>query len=591
MKTRKKQPKPPRYKAGADFFDQALMDCYQRLGYPERWIEEGKGYAPEDAYVISHPSWFMEPMPPVPLISIYQLFMETVKKYPYDTAVIFLDKKITYTGLDGLIRRYAALLQSLGVRKGDVVATMLPNSLQHIVAFYGVAMIGAVHTPIDVMFQPKEAAYQIKDSGAKVVFVLDILYDRIRELKETGDIHQVIVTNVKDWAAENAVIPKNVRYFWDAPKQNIPGAIDFFPALLAAAPLEEPVAVDAKTDTALLLYTIGAGGQYLGVLETHFNLVFNSLTHAHAYRSWEEREINFSIMPMFHTSGYLLHQLPALYQGGTVIPIPLFDVEDAFRVIKTYRANVVFAPPTFFIALMSRPDMMELYDLSSIKASVGCAAPVPVEVQEAWEKLTGVPLVNGWGMTETNSGGICSIPGIKEKRDALGIPVYSEVKITDEAGDILARNVEGEICYRGLQVAAGYFNKARDTESTFLPDGWLRTGDRGYIDEEDFIHFSGRIKDIIVASGYNIAPREIENVLLLHPAVEEVAVVSQPDAYRGETVKAIIALQIDYMGKVSEQDIIDFCKEHLAAYKVPKIVDFRDILPKSPVGKLMRREL
>lgn len=582
---------PPRFQTGKAFFDKALMDCYHNFGYPDRWIEEGKSYAPEDAYVISHPSWFMEPVPPVPLVSIYQLFRETAKKYPNDTAVIFLDKKITYAALDDLIRRYATLLQGLGVRKGDVVATMLPNSLQHIVAFYAVAMIGAVHTPVDVMFQPKEIAYQIQDSGARTLFILDILYDKIKDLKLDGRIDQVIVTNVKDWAAENAVIPNAIKYFWDTPKQEIPGTIDFFPTLAKTPPLETPVAVDAKKDMALLLYTSGTGGKSLGVIETHFNLVFNSLTHAHAFRAWEGKEINFSIMPMFHTSGYLLHQLPALYQGGTVIPIPLFDLEDAFRIIKTYRVNVVFAPPTFFIALMSRPDMMELYDLSSIKASVGCAAPVPVEVQKQWKQLTGLSLTNGWGMTETNSGGICSIPGIKEKYDAIGIPVYSEVKITDDAGNMVGRNIEGEICYRGLQVAKGYLNKARETEAAFLPDGWLRTGDRGFIDEEDFVHFSGRIKDLIVASGYNIAPKEIEHALLLHPAVEEVAVVSHPDPYRGETVKAIIALKLEYMGKVTEQDIIAFCREHLASYKVPKIVDFRDILPKSPVGKLMRHEL
>ncbi|MDA8403792.1 MAG: AMP-binding protein [Desulfobacteraceae bacterium] len=584
-------PMPPRYQTGKAFFDKALIGCYHNFGYPDRWIEEGKGYEPEDAYVISHPTWFMEPVPPVPMVSIYQLFRETAQKHPNDPAVIFLDKKITYAALDGLISRYAAMLQGLGAGKNDVVATMLPNSLQHIVAFYAVAMIGAVHTPIDVMFQPDEIAYQIKDSGARTMFILDILYDKIKGLKDGGLIDHVIVTNVKDWAAENAVIPNAIKYFWDTPKQPIPDTFDFFPSLANTPPLAEPVPVDAKKDMALLLYTSGPGGKPLGVMETHFNLVFNSLTHAHAFRAWEGREINFSIMPMFHTSGYLLHQLPTLYQGGTVIPVPLFDLEDSFRIIKTYRVNVVFAPPTFFIALMSRPDMIDLYDLSSIKASVGCAAPVPVEVQEQWKKLTGISLTNGWGMTETNSGGIISIPGIKEKNDALGIPVYSEVKITDDAGNIVGRNTEGEICYRGLQVAAGYHNNAKETEAAFLSDGWLRTGDRGYIDEADFVHFSGRIKDLIVASGYNIAPKEIEHVLYLHPAVEEVVVVSHPDPYRGETVKAVIALKLEYMGKVTEKDIIDFCRERLASYKVPKIIDFRDILPKSPVGKLLRHGL
>ncbi len=582
---------PPRFEAGADFFDKTLMDSYQGLGYPDKWLEEAQTYSPEDSYVISHPSWFMEPLPLIPEVSIYALFRNTAKSHPDETAVIFLDKKITYRDLDDLIRRYASMLKSLGIVKGDVVATMLPNSLQHIVAFYAVTMIGAVHTPIDVMYQADEIAYQIKDSGARSILILDILYDKIRGLKENDQIDNIIVTNVKDWADPNMMIPNSLKYFWETPKQPIEGTIDFFESIEKSPPLEDATPVYPQKDRALLLYTMGATGKPLGVIETHYNLVFNSLTHAHAFRSWEGREVNFSIMPMFHTSGYLLHQLPALYQGGTVIPIPLFDLEDSFRIIKTYGVNVIFAPPTFFIALMSRPDLIDLYDLSSIKASIGCAAPVPVEVQRQWKELTGIPLINGWGMTETNSGGIISVPGIKEKYDAIGIPVFSEVKITDALGNNVARNVEGEICYRGLQVAAGYLNKAKETEAAFLPDGWLRTGDRGYIDEQDFVHFVDRIKDLIVASGYNIAPREIENVLYLHPAVEEVAVISHPDPYRGETVKAVISLKIDFIGKVSEEDIIDFCKQHLASYKVPKIIDFRDILPKSPVGKIMRHEL
>ena len=582
---------PPRFEKGTDFFDKTLIDCYQGLGYPADWLEEGQGYSPEDAYVISHPSWFMETIPLIPMVSIYQLFRNTAKNHPNETAVIFLDKKISYHDLDDLICRYAAALKGLGIGKGDVVATMLPNSLQHIVAFYATTMIGAIHTPIDVMFKADEIAYQIKDSDAKNLFILDILYDKVKGLKENGQIDNIIVTNVKDWADPDVIIPNSLKYFWETPKQPIEGTIDFFESIEKCTPLEDAQPVDPKEDPALLLYTMGTTGKPLGVIETHFNLVFNSLTHAHAFRAWEGREVNFSIMPMFHTSGYLLHQLPALYQGGTVIPIPLFDLEDSFRIIKTYGVNVIFAPPTFFIALMSRPDMIDLYDLSSIKASIGCAAPVPIDVQKKWKELTGIPLINGWGMTETNSGGIISVPGIKEKNDSIGIPVYSEVKITDTLGNIVPRNVEGEICYRGLQVAAGYLNKAKEAEAAFLPDGWLRTGDRGYIDEQDFVHFVDRIKDLIVASGYNIAPREIENVLYLHPAVEEVAVVSHPDLYRGETVKAVISLKIDYMGKVSEQDIIDFCKQHLASYKVPRIIDFRDILPKSPVGKMMRHEL
>jgi long-chain acyl-CoA synthetase len=269
----------------------------------------------------------------------------------------------------------------------------------------------------------------------------------------------------------------------------------------------------------------------------------------------------------------------------------MFDLADAFRVIETYGVNVIFAPPTFFIAMMSNQELIKSHDITSLAVTIGCGAPVPVAVQNSWQKATGVKLVNGWGMTETNSGGIISIPGIKEKDDSIGIPVFSEVKITDEKGNIVARNQEGEICYRGLQLAKGYLNKPEETANAFLSDGWFRTGDRGYVDEEDFVHFVDRIKDLIVASGYNIAPVEVENVIYRHPGVAEVAVIGVADSYRGETVKAVVAPKPEYRDRITDKEIIELCKKHLATFKVPRAVEFRDSLPKSAVGKILRRLL
>ncbi len=585
-------PKPPRRISGDDFYDAQFFEGYRRIGYPEEWIEEGRQHDPGDAYVISHPSWFSEPMPEVPMVSIYQLFKQTVVAHPDDTAVIFLDKPITYAALDDMIGRYAALLCDLGIKKGDVVATMLPNSLQHLVAFYAAAMIGAVHSPVDVMYQAKEIEAQLRDSGARTILIMDLLYDKIEKLKQEGLIDHIIITRVRDWSKPDARAPRALKIYFDIPKRPMPGAIDMFAAIEKLSPLAEPATVAPKTDPALLLYTAAITGKSKGVIETHFNLVFNSISHAHAFRpSGMEREVNFSIMPMFHTSGYLLHQLPAIYQGGTVILIPIFDVEDSFRIIDTYGVNVIFAPPTFFIALMARKDLMEAYELDRIRVTISCAAPVKKEVQEQWRKMTGLTLINGWGMTETNSGGIISISGIKEKLDSIGVPLYSEVKITDMEGNILARNEEGEICYRGLQVAAGYLNQPDETESTFMPDGWLRTGDRGYIDDEDFVFFSGRMKNIVISSGYNISPLEVEHTLYLHPAVEQAVVVAQPDPKRGESLKAVISLKPEYHGAVTEEDMISFCRENLAAFKVPRIIEFRETLPKSAVGKILRHAL
>jgi long-chain acyl-CoA synthetase len=441
------------------------------------------------------------------------------------------------------------------------------------------------------MYQADEVAYQVKDSGARAILMLDLFHDKAAPLAQSGDLEHVILTSIRDWAAEDAVVPDALRMFWDAPGNRVEGSLDFFSAIEPYTPASDSEPVEPHTDTALLLYTAGTTGKSKGVIETHHNLVFNSLTHTHAFRTWGDHEVNFSIMPMFHTAGYFLHLLPTFYQGGTVIPIPIFDLADAFRVIETYGVNVIFAPPTFFIAMMSNRELIQSHDLSSLKVTIGCGAPVPVAVQEGWQAATGIKLVNGWGMTETNSGGVISIPGIKESDTALGVPVYSEVKITDENGRVVPRNTEGEICYRGLQLARGYLNKPEETAAAFLPDGWFRTGDRGYVDEADFVFFVDRMKDLIVASGYNLAPVEVEDAIYKHPAVAEVAVVGVPDPYRGETVKAVVAPKPEYRDSVSEQEIIDFCKKHLAAFKVPREVAFRESLPKNAVGKILRREL
>ena len=304
----------PRTEAGDAFFDDRLNRCYERIGYPAQWLREGRQYKAESAYVISHPSWFAEDVPAIPGKSIYGLFKDTVSRHPDDIAVIFFDKAATYRELDDLVGRYAALLADLGVKKGDVVATILPNSLQHIVAFYGASQLGAIHSPINVMYQPEEIAYQLEDSGAKHLFVLDLFYGKVQGLHQEGRLEKGIVSNIKDFAASEAVVSEVLKPLWDVPKRPLPDTIDFFASIQKYAPMTQGADCDPVNDTALLLYTAGTTGKSKGVIETHFNLVFNSLTHTHASRVWGDHEVNFSIMPMFHTAGYLLHMLPTIYQ-------------------------------------------------------------------------------------------------------------------------------------------------------------------------------------------------------------------------------------------------------------------------------------
>ncbi len=570
------------------------LSFMRNFGYPEEWLKESKKYSPSDSYLITKSSWSWELIPPIPQISIYDLWKRTVEKCPDDTAVIFLDKGITYKEMDSMINRYASLLIDLGVKKGDVVAAMLPNCFQHWVAFFGANRIGAVHTPINVMYKDREIAYQIKDSGAKNVITFDVFYQLyFAKLKDEIGIENVIVTNLKDFASPDTNVEalQTLKPLWDAPKTKIKETVDLFDSIERYKPTDLEVACNPKEDMALILYTSGTTApEPKGVIVTHFNLVFNALSHTHQLRCWREREVNFSIMPMFHTAGYFLHTIPAFYQGGTVIPIPIFSPDEALKIIQDRKVNVLFGPPTLYIALMQHPKIKD-YDLSSLELSVACGAPVPVAVQEQWKKLTNLTLTNGWGMTETNSGGSMSTPGIKEKLDSIGIPIASEIKIVDKELKVVSRGQEGEALYRGFQVAKGYLNKPEQTKETFMEDGWMRTGDTMYIDEEDFVHFVDREKDLIVASGYNVTPVEVEGVIYAHPAVLEAAVVGIPHQYRGETVKAFISLKEEYKGEVTEQEIIDFCKDKLATFKVPKEVEFIDEIPKNVVGKTLRRIL
>lgn len=570
------------------------LSFMRNFGYPEKWLQESSMYGVEDSYLITQPGWSVQPIPPIPEISIYEIFAASARKYPDDVAVIFLDRKITYRDMDDMINRYASLLLDLGVRKGDVVATMLPNCFQHWLAFFGANRIGAAHTPLNVMYKDREIAYQIKNSGAKTVVTFDVFYQLyFAKLRDEIGLQNVIVTNLKDFASPdtNADALGMLKPFWDAPKRSLPGTVDLFDAIARYQPTREKVACNPREDTALILYTSGTtSAEPKGVIETHFNLVFNALSHSHMLITLKKREVNFSIMPMFHTAGYFLHTLPVFYQGGTVIPIPLFMPDEALRIMSTQGVNTLFAPPTLYIALMQNPRIGEV-DLSSLELTVGCGAPVPVAVMQQWEKRTGLRLTNGWGMTETNCGGCMSIAGRKEMLDSIGIPIGCEIKIVDEKGRVVPRGQIGEAMVRGFQVAKGYLNKPAQTEATFLPDGWMHTGDTMFIDTEDFVHFVDRGKDLIIASGYNIAPVEVENVIYEHPAVLETAVVGIPHEYRGETVKAFVALKPGFQGKVTEQEIIDFCKDKLATFKVPRYVEFIDAIPKNVVGKALRRVL
>jgi len=566
---------------------ETTSSLFNRLSYPKAWLEEGQKYKKADSYVIYDPSWH-DPVPDIPEMSVYELFKLSVDKHRDEVALLFLGNEITYAELDRYIGQFASLLIDMGVKKGDIVCPMLPPCPQHWIAFLAAAKIGAISAPLNVMYKEQEISYQVRDCGAKTIIVLDVLYPHFAKLRDDLGVENIIVTNIRDYASPNFKVYPALRAYWDHPKQRIANTTDFRESIQHRAPADVNVAFNPREDVVKIIYTSGTSGKSKGAMETHYNVVHNTVTHAHLIPAG--KPVNLTFLPMNHTGGYMVFQLPTFYRGGTVIPRPMFDVVDSLEVIQERGVNTVFGPPTFYLALLNHPRRRQ-YDLSSLTFVSAGAAPVSDALMTAWKAETGTVLSAGWGMTETNSMGTWSRLKNKQKPLSEGVPYIGEIKIVDDQGNVAPRGQVGEILYRGLQVSKGYFNKPEETRAAFQSDGWLRTGDAGYIDEDDFLHYSDRIKDLIIASGYNIAPTEVEATILGHPAVKEVAVVGWPNDYRGETVKAFVVIADDRQEAITERDIIEFCRSKISPFKVPTIVEFINELPRNVMGKTLRRVL
>ncbi|WDP89536.1 MAG: long-chain fatty acid--CoA ligase [Desulfobacter sp.] len=536
------------------------------------------------------PSWGVRPTPEPRPMTTYEMFYENVRRHPSKPALIFLDNKISYRKLNEMVEAFAAALLKLGVKKGDRVGAVLPNCPQHVIAFLSANRIGAVHVPANVMYEGEELRHVFVDSGVKIVITLDLFLENVLAVKENTAIERVIVSGIDDFLAfpKAQLYRLKTRLDGSRVKVNPDASTLIFTDLLkteARLPSKLP---DADfDDTMLILYTAGTTGKSKGVMLTHRNFVYNAGNQAENF-NMEETDVNLVLFPMFHISGYLLATICMFYGGGTTILEPRFDAARYIKILDKYKVSVFFAPPTVYIAFFNLPDF-DRYDLSNLKICGASGAPVPQAIQAKWQKKTGLDLLNGYGLTETTAGAIVSLPN-KFNHDAIGVPMGGEVKIVDDQGETVPIGERGEILFKGPQVAKGYWNLPEKTAKTFV-DGWLRTGDIGTMDEQGFVFFLDREKDLIIASAYNIAPAEVEAVLMKHEAIQEVAVIGVPDEYRGETVKAFVVLEDDHISKVTEQEIIEYGRANMAAYKYPRIVEFIDALPKSPIQKVLRKEL
>ncbi|MEK3991410.1 long-chain-fatty-acid--CoA ligase [Robertmurraya sp. FSL R5-0851] len=517
------------------------------------------------------------------------------KEFPNKSAIHFMGKEMSYETLNDHACKLASYLQKLGLEKGDRVAMMLPNCPQAVITYYGILLAGGVVVPTNPLYTEREIEYQMKDSGAKAIVTLDILFPRVSKVFTQTNLEHIIVTAIKDYLP----FPKNLIYPFIQKKQygitvtvKHEGCHHVLTEIIKQSNKElKSFSVDFEEDLAIIQYTGGTTGAPKGVMLTHKNLVSNaSMSNAWLYKCKRGEETILAIIPFFHVYGMTAVMILSVMQGQKMVLLPKFDPEQTLKTIEKQRPTLFPGAPTIYIGLLNHPDLSK-YDLSSIDSCISGSAPLPVEVQEKFEEITGGKLVEGYGLTEsspvTHSNFLWDRPRIK---GSIGVPWpdTDSVILSFETGEPLPPGEIGEIAVKGPQVMKGYWNKPEETDQV-LRDGWLLTGDLGYMNDEGYFFVVDRKKDMIIAGGFNIYPREIEEVMYEHPSVQEVVVAGVPDPYRGETVKAYIVLKES--ASATEEELNAFARKHLAAYKVPRMYEFRSELPKTAVGKILRRAL
>ncbi|MCL6612458.1 MAG: long-chain fatty acid--CoA ligase [Peptococcaceae bacterium] len=516
----------------------------------------------------------MRPTLEYPEKTMPDFLAEAAGRLPGRTAVAFAGIELDYKTLYGMVLKTAAFLSGLGVKKGDRVALMTPNCPQYIVSFYAIQKIGAVVVQVNPMYVERELEHILNDSGARVFIAYDQFYPRIKNVRSVTPLEKVILFSLGqalDVAGEDVLK---------------------FESLLAGAEPKPPqVEFDVLNDLAVLQYTGGTTGVSKGAMLTHRNLVANALQVTEWFKGCRYgEETVLSVLPFFHSYGMTCCLNFGIVNAATLVVIPRFEVDAVMQAIDKYQPTLFPGVPTMYIGVINHPDIAKV-NVRSIKYCISGSAPLPVEVAQKFEELTGGYLVEGFGLSETSPVTHCNpMIGVR-KAGSIGLPLPDTLcKIVDlETGEkILPPGEIGELCITGPQAMKGYWNMPEETAKT-LRDGWVYTGDIARMDEDGYFYIVDRKKDMIIAGGFNIYPRDVEEVLFEHPKVMEAVVAGVPDPYRGETVKAFIVLKEGE--QATEEEIISYCKSKLAAYKVPKLVEFRKELPKTAVGKVLRRFL
>jgi len=531
-----------------------------------------------------------------PAIPVFQLLTDTRKAFPDKTATQFFGKEITYKELEEKVNRFANALLKLNVKKGDKVAIMLPNIPQCVIAYYGVLKVGAVAVMTNPLYVERELLVQLGDCGAETILTLDIFYPKIEAVFEKTQLKHIISTSVSDALPFFLSLLYPIKAKKEGTFVKLPQRPYLYnmQSLMASESGSAPHVGVSPSDLALLQYTGGTTGTPKGVMLTHQNLVANTLQ----CRAWvpslkKGEEVFLAVIPFFHVFGMSACMNLAISLGAKIVLLPRFATRDVLEAMQKTKTTIFIGVQAMYVAINNFPTVKE-YDLSSIEACLSGAGPLHVEVQRKFEALTGGKLVEGYGLSEaspvTHANLINGNNG-KRKEGSIGLPLpNTDARIVDiETGENeLPVGEVGELIVSGPQVMQGYWNKPEESQGV-LKNGWLHTGDMARRDEEGFFFIVDRKKDMIKSCGENVYPREVEEVLYRHPKVLDAVVVGLPDRFSGEKIKAFIVLKAGETATVDE--ILDFCKKDLSRFKVPKEVSFRSSLPKTIIGKVLRRIL
>ena len=546
-----------------------------------------------------------------PEVPIYQFLRSSAAKWPFRIAMIFDALEITYSELLTLSERFAAALAGLGIKKGDRVAIHLPNCPQFAVAYYAALMNGAIFTPCSPLMVERELEYQMNDAGAETIITLDLFYPTVEKVVPKTKLKNVIVASIPDIFPPliTSIRPPLV-------KKEFPGTLDFTGLLKSHDPKPPGVTIEPRKDLAHLAYTGGTTGVSKGVMLTHYNVVVNVLQVAHwtaggnaSYENGilslvrmegdreEDRPVRFGkgkalvVVPWFHAMGTIGYLNQTIYAGTTMVVFPRFDPGQYLQAIEKYEANAIGGAPQLFIPLVNHPDFKK-YDLSNIKIAASGAAPLPVPVLEQMRKSFSGVVTEAYGLTEVTMASNFNPPTREGlKAGSVGLPIAdTEVKIVDlETGTkVLPSGEVGEVCIRGPQVMQGYWNKPEETRHV-LRDGWVYTGDIGREDEDGYFYIVDRKKDMLIYKGYNVYPRDLEEIMAKHPKVQQCAVVGKTDVDAGEIPVAFVVLKAGAQATAGE--LLEYCAKNVSAYKKIRQIIFKNQLPVSGAGKVLKTEL